>query len=265
VDGTHFSGSICVDSKGKKILIYCTETDTAEQNIRELFSNSPNQLLIQSSSYITPQPSMDWHNDSLGFDYMNYFMRHGAYNVSRLTDPNQALPSFDEIYKPLNEAYSSLFAIWMGVNKHKLLIPYAKESQASVDGWKIQPERRLFLSTPMFIIAEAILCTYAIVAMLVYARRPGQYLARMPTSVASVIALFAASSLVQDMRDTSNLDKKERAKFFEDLNQHYGYGSFVGGDDGRVHIGIEKTPFVRSRSMTGWLENRVTFFRRIKR
>jgi hypothetical protein len=265
VDGTHPSNRVFADSKGKEILIYFIETETAGQNIRELFSNGPNQLLIQSSSYITPQNPIGWHNDSLGFDYMNYFMRHGAYNVSQLTDPNQALPSFDEIYKPLNAAYSSLFAIWMGVNKHKLLIPYAKESQASVDGWNVQPERRIFLSTPMFIIAEAILCTYAIVAMLVYARRPGQYLARMPTSVASVIALFAASSLVQDMRDTSNLDKKERAKFFKDLNQHYGYGSFVGGDDGRVHIGIEKSPFVRSRSTTGWLENRVTFFRRIKR
>jgi hypothetical protein len=265
VDGTHLSDSICADSKGEEILIYVTETETADQNIRELFSDDPDQLLIQSNSYITPQSGIDWHNDSLGFNYMNYFMRHGAYNISRLTDPNQALPSFNEIYKPLNAAYSSLFAIWMGVNKHKLLVPYAKESQSSVDGWNVQPERRLFLSTPMFIIAEAILCTYAIVAMLVYARRPGQYLARMPTSVASVIALFAASSLVQDMRDTSNLDKKERAKFFEDLNQYYGYGSFVGGDDGRVHIGIEKNPFVRSRSMTGWLENRVTFFRRIKR
>jgi hypothetical protein len=203
-----------------------------------------------------------WHNDSFASDYTNYFIKHGAYNSTRLVDPNQSPPTFDEIYQPLRETYSSLFAIWMGLSKHKLLIPYNKESQPTTDAWKVQPERRLFLSTPMFIVAEAILCIYAIIAMVVYLKRPGQYLARMPTSIASVIALFAASTVVEDMRNTSHLNRKERAKFLEDLDQRYGYGSFVGGEDGRVHIGIEKTPFVRPRSMTGWLENRATFFRR---
>ena len=251
---------VCQD--GKVINRANGGAEASDQDISDLFDNGSDQFMMQSTSYIISPGSITWHNDSLAGDFMNYFIKHGAYNTSRLLDPNQGPPTFDEIYKPLNTAYSSLFAIWMGINKHKLLIPYAKESQPSTDGWRIQPERRLFLSTPMFIVAEAILCTYAIIAILVYVRRPGQYLARMPTSIASVIALFAASSLVQDMKNTSQLDRKERAKFFEDVDQRYGYGSFVGGDDGRVHIGIEKNPFVRSRSMTGWLENKATFFYR---
>jgi len=39
------------------------------------------------------------------------------------------------------------------------------------------------------------------------------------------------------------LTVKEREKQMEELGCRYGYGSFVGGD-GRVHVGIEKVPFV---------------------
>jgi hypothetical protein len=114
----------------------------------------------------------------------------------------------------------------------------------------------------MFIISEAILCTYVLVAIWVYMRRPGQYLARMPTSIAAVMALFAASAAVQDMKGTSHLNRKGRAQHLERLNSRYGFGSFVGGD-GRVHIGIEKVPLVvRPRASTTWLEQKVPLLRK---
>jgi hypothetical protein len=141
-------------------------------------------------------------------------------------------------------------------------MPYKAGSSPALEGWRIVPERRLFVSMPMFIISEAILCTYVLVAAMVYVRRPGQYLARMPTSIASVIALFAASAAVIDMQNTSHLDKKGRARHLEKVDARYGYGSFIGGGDGRVHIGIEKTPFVRVRSKTTWLKKKVSSFRK---
>ena len=178
-----------------------------------------------------------------------------------MIDPTQPVPTFNDVLGPLNKAYANLFAIWLGTNKAKLLVQGQQGAIDPIEAWRIEPEQRLFLSTPMFAISEAILCTYAIIAIIVYIRRPGQYLARLPTSIASMIALFAASSAVHDMRDTSHLDKKGRARHLEDLDSRYGYGSFVGGD-GRVHIGIEKTPFVRRRTKTTWLAEKVPLFRK---
>lgn len=150
----------------------------------------------------------------------------------------------------------------MGTNKNQLLIPHDAQNLPTLEGWRVEPETRLFVSTPMFAISEGILCTYAIVAIIVYMRRPGQYLARMPTSIASLIALFAASAAVLDMTGTSHLDKKGRARHLDEVDARYGYGSFIGGGDGRIHIGIEKSPFVRTRSKSTWFEKKVNYFRK---
>jgi hypothetical protein len=102
-----------------------------------------------------------------------------------------------------------------------------------------------------------------VVAIWVYARRPGQYLARLPTSIASVIALFAASTAVLDMQGTAHLDGKGRAQHLKKLNSRYGFGSFIGGGDGRVHIGIEKTPLVvKPRAKATWLEQKMPMLQR---
>jgi hypothetical protein len=230
-------------------------------DISKLFNNDPLNLISQSNKYLFPDASPGWHNDSFADDPVNYFVRRVS-NSSRLLDPEQKVPTFDEIEEPLQKAYSYLFAIWLGVNKHKLLVPIADEQSIRLEGWKVQPERRLFLSTPMFAISLAILCIYAVVAVFVYTQRPGKYLPRLPTSIASVIALFAASAAVQDMRGTSHLNKKGRSQHLEALDACYGYGSFIGGEDGRVHIGIEKTPFVSVRWKTTWLERKVTSWRK---
>lgn len=238
-------------------------TDLAEskKNISHMFSNDPANLVSQSNKYLFPDGSSGWHNDSFASDQVNYFV-HRVSNTSRFLDPTQSVPTLEDVEESLQKAYSYLFAIWLGVNKDKLLVPYADEQSSRLRGWKVQPERRLFLSTPMFAISFAILCIYAVVAVFVYVRRPGQYLPRLPTSIASIIALFAASAAVQDMRGTSHLNRKGRSHHLEALDVRYGYGSFIGGGDGRVHIGIEKTPFVRVRSKTTWLERKVTSWRK---
>ena len=228
---------------------------------KNIFSNNPVNLIGQSNRYLFKTDSPGWHNDSFADDFMNYFASHTA-NSSRLIDPRQNLPTLEEIEAPLNKAYSLLFAIWMGINKDKLLMPEEAQSPQSLEGRRIEPEKRVFISTPMFAISEVIFCIYAVVAIMVYIRRPGQYLARMPTSIASVVALFAASSAVLDMRGTSYLDRKSRAQHLERIDARYGYGSFIGGGDGRVHIGIEKTPFVRTRSKSTWLERKVDSWRK---
>ncbi|KAF2125447.1 hypothetical protein P153DRAFT_425843 [Dothidotthia symphoricarpi CBS 119687] len=239
--------------------------DKTKENISHVFSNDPVNLAGQSNRYMFKGDSPGWHNDSFADDFMNYFIIRSGNNSlesNRLVNPKQGVPTFGEIIDPLNKAYSNLFAIWLGTNKNKLFVAYDKEKSPVEKSWRIESERRLFVSTPMFAISEGILCIYAIVAIIVYMRRPGQYLPRLPTSIASIIALFAASTAIQDMRDTSYLDKKGRARHLEDLDSRYGYGSFIGWGDGRVHIGVEKSPFVRVRSKTTWLEKQVSSFRK---
>ncbi|KAI4672117.1 uncharacterized protein J4E78_000617 [Alternaria triticimaculans] len=224
------------------------------------FTNGAVDVIGQANRYIFKYSESGWHNDSNAEDPMNYFARRES-NSTRLSDPNQPVPTLEDIQVPLGKAFSRLFAIWLGTNKEKLLVPRSKANEAQVQGWTVVKEQRLFVSTPMFIISEAILGIYIIVAVMVYLRRPGQYLARMPTSIASIISLFAASAAVQDMKETSHLNRKVRARHLDRLGSRYGYGSYIGGD-GRVHIGIDKVPFVRVRSKTTWLERKVHSFRK---
>lgn len=116
----------------------------------------------------------------------------------------------------------------------------AQESLLSVTGLEDRP----IFNTPLFVISEIILGTDAIVAFVLLYRRPGRYLARMPTSSAAVIALFAASAAVQDLQGTSSYMAKDRAKYVDDLDHTYGYGSYTSAD-GKSKVGIEKLPMVK--------------------
>ncbi|KAF2826872.1 hypothetical protein CC86DRAFT_445792 [Ophiobolus disseminans] len=226
-----------------------------------LFSNDPINLIGQSNLYLFRGTfAYAWHNETGATDPLNYFMIHEN-NSTQLVDPNQPVPTFDDVVVPLNKAYSKLFAIWLGRNRKNLFVPINNDEAPLLEGYQIHREQRLFLSPTMFIISEAILCTYVIVAIWVYTRRPGQYLPRLPTSIAAVVALFAASAAVQDMTKTSHLDKKGRMQHLERVDARYGYGNFIGAD-GRVHIGIEKVPFVRTRMKTTWLEQKLPLFRK---
>jgi hypothetical protein len=228
-------------------------------NVQQYFSNDPVNIAGQSNAYIFPNSITVLHNDTFASDAINHFIvrQSGSF---RLLDPDQDVPRMDEAYDSLRATYSRLFAIWLGTNKENLLVSAEGRQLAQIPGLKMETSQRLFLSTIMFAIAEGIICIYAVVAIMVYLRRPGQYLARLPTCIASIVALFAASAAIQDMTQTSRYDKKERGEHLERLGSRFGYGSYVGGD-GRVHIGIEKVPFVRIRNNSTWFEKKVKSFR----
>jgi hypothetical protein len=238
-----------VDAEGRLSKEVTTLPRTLESNeTKSMFNDTPSGLIGQSNRYIFQSTRPAWHNDSLATEYINYFASRMA-NNSRLLDPKQSLPTLADVQVPLSKAYSNLFAIWLGLNKEQLLVPRANGSANSSSGWIVVREERLFLSTALFAIAEGILAMYTVIAIVVYLRRPGAYLPRLPTSIASVIGLFAASGAVRDLRGTSRFESQERANHLEKLDARYGYGNYVGVD-GMVHVGIEKTPFVRLRTET---------------
>ena len=135
--------------------------------------------------------------------------------------------------------YSKLFAIWLVINKDKLLLRRDESSTySSIDGQAHQRQIRILVSSSLFIIAQIILGIYTSVAICIYLRRPGRFLLRIPTSIGAIVALFAASEAVCDMHGTSLFTKRERRKHLGSLGKTYGHGTFVG-TDGRSHEGIE--------------------------
>ena len=216
--------------------LLATESET-------MFEDGPSDLISQSNLYIFQSDFTFWHNETVASGFLHYFIGRAA-NDGQFQDPKRGVPTWEHIQYPLQAAYAGLFATWMGLNNERLLVPRSNIDVQSTKGGRVVNQERIFLSTALFSIAMGILCIYALVAAIVYIRRPGEYLARLPTSLASIIALFAGSTAVQEMGGVSVLQRKARAKHFEKLDNRYGYGSYVG-TDGRVHIGIEKVPFVR--------------------
>jgi hypothetical protein len=220
--------------------------------LRQHFTNGFENLLQQSHGYLFRDYGAVWHNDSYTSDFMNYFLAKRAGNL-RLTDPSLPVPTLKEVTERLYPVYSKLFAIWLGVNMEKLLVPTSPGTTRTVDGLSNERHIRLYLSQPLFIISECILGTYVIVAIIVYVWRPDRFLPRMPTSIAAVIGLFAASTAVRDLQGTSQLTKNQRRQHLEELDKRYGYGTFLGAD-GSLHVGIEAEPLVRVAPLPGIIE-----------
>ncbi|KAJ4990053.1 hypothetical protein SVAN01_04516 [Stagonosporopsis vannaccii] len=188
------------------------------------------------------EPLHDWHNNSFASEHLHYFANRARGDV-RLTDPHMPLPTFSDVEKALEKAIARLFATWAATNLEKLFLP-ATDATEPIQGQTITEQKRLFFRMPLLIISEVILGIYILVSILVFVRRPGRYLPRLPTSIAAVIALFASSAAVQDLQGTSHMTNKEREKHLKDLDHRYRYGSYIGSD-GAVHVGIEKVPYVQ--------------------
>ena len=136
---------------------------------------------------------------------------------------------------------------------------------------------RILISEPAFYVAISILTFDLVVAVLFYLTRPAAFLPRLPLSIASQIAYLANSRVVDDVihasRSTSSTsalssssypvtttretgaDKTRQGRRRRiDTMEHglrrrdkegwrYGFGKYVG-KDGRVHMGVEREPFV---------------------
>jgi hypothetical protein len=223
---------------------FIADQDQSPQALDRYFTNGAAELISQSNLFIFRTLRPLWHNDTFASEFIHYFINRAEGSL-RLTDPSSPLPTFADVEAPMDKAYSRLFAIWLGVNRELLFVPANNTTTPQVSGTIITSEERLLFVTPLFVISECILGIYVVVSLIVYLRRPGRYLARMPTTIAAIIALFASSAAVKDLRDTARMTNKEREKYLEGLGCRYGYGSYVGGDDGVVHVGIEKMPFVQ--------------------
>jgi hypothetical protein len=242
--GTIVTGLVdaTVSEDGHVVLATALNTSTPSTNI---FSTTASDVLGQAHQFILHR-GMIWHNDSFPSDFSNYLLAK-VIGSDRLVDPKMPPPSFEDVAKPFEDLYAKLFAIWVGQNKEQLLVPAQNEV---VHGYTIQPTLRIFMSIPMFAIAETILTMYIVVTIILYLQRPWRILCRMPTSPASVIAFFAAGNALKDMRKTAGMSSQDRWHYLSDLNAKYGFGTFIGTDS-KTHVGIEKHPFLAPLTREG--------------
>ncbi|KAF2455493.1 hypothetical protein BDY21DRAFT_66539 [Lineolata rhizophorae] len=228
-------------------------------DIARFFDLQPPDLIKQFNRILRTRPATDtldargtipsWHNDTFASEMYNYLIA-AANNESRLLDPTTPPPSFESTAKPVEDLYEELFAVFLGDKSQKLFVRAESSSALTLQGTTFTHQERLFISTPMFILSEVILSVYAVVAVALYLKRPGRFLPRLPTTMASIIATFSSSKAVEDLKGTAGLTKRERSRLLNSMDHKYGYGAYVGAD-GRVHIGIERQPFVRPTSQLG--------------
>lgn len=232
------SAEVTVDNEGRvlgsKVLSH------SNGSAPEYFTTSPSDLILQAHQFIIDHSS-DWHNDSFPSDWNNYLMAE-TFIGDRFLDPHLPAPTFDEAVTIYTAMYNKLFAILLG-NNANLLFKTSEPKTQLLPAIRHEPQTRIFLSFPAFVIAESILCLYVLTTILVYLRRPWRILPRLPTTIASTIAFFAASYAVQEFKGTSTMREKERQKWLEWQGCRWAYGKFVGRD-GKVHAGIEREPFV---------------------
>jgi Protein of unknown function (DUF3433) len=176
-----------------------------------------------------------WHNSTVASDFPQQLMSALMNSTSFL---NAALPppDFAVASTVLSDLFTRLFAIQMSL-RSALLLP-APPDAPPVHALLQVFETRIFMSEAMFQIAMAILCVDLLVAIIFYVRAPPVFLPRMPTTIGSQLALFAASHVLEDVReagdDLRDLDRR---------GYRYEYGSYVG-TDGRPHVGVGRVPFV---------------------
>lgn len=180
-----------------------------------------------------------WHNDSFASDWVNYFIKELTQSPAIL-DPTSPVPEFESTSRLVNDVYQRLFAITMSQNTDFLLRSPKVKLISALSNTK---ESRVFMSQAMFIISVSILSLDLLAALAVYGYRSTSYLTRMPTSIASIIAYFAASHILSDLHGDDLGEDMKTIRQLEDDGQRYGFGRYMG-TDGKIHIGIESAPFV---------------------
>jgi hypothetical protein len=213
--------------------------EAVSENLPQDFSGSQ-ELIKQATNALwrgSGSSTGIWHNDTFPSDWHSYVMKMMNPDVGFL-DPTLPPPKFDLIADMFTRAYQKTFATWLGLDYERLLAPALENDESVISATVRRPEIRIVVSQPMTILSSAILGLYIIVAVAVYARRPGRFLPRQPLTMASEIALFAASKAVREIgkSDMSNCGREKE-------EQRFGYGSFIGVD-GKLHIGVERVPFV---------------------
>lgn len=231
------SYNLTIDRKGQ--VLSAVELPNSSFTMDNSISEGVFRLVAGSLAY--PADLLAWHHDTRARDWMSLFISKIAGSDS-LLDPAAQLPDGTELGQRVSDVIRRLFALTLAVNQNsfvKLPDPVRITTQ------KLIVVDRVFLFDVMYKIALTILCIDIVVILNIYARMPKPFLPRMPTSLASYIAYFAASHFAQELAEEANTctTPEKLVHRLRDSDRTFGFGKFIGTDGG-VHIGIEREPLV---------------------
>lgn len=250
--------------------------ESRSELVPELFAgtNSTIMDLINQAYMFFPDEYMYWHRDDYSSDFMNYLIAAQHNDTSALDyrlpppAPNIIIPRYEALFK-------KLFAIMLGHFAESLFVASGNGSEARIPaspterlvlaskGTNFRSETRIFISPVFLTIAEVILGMYILTTLTLYLRRPWRILTRLPDSPASVIAYFAASRALTQLRSgsqqskgsqtaddrnklKSNVTISEKSASCDSLASSevlYSFGTYRG-TDGAMRLGIENAEFV---------------------
>ncbi|MCJ1452329.1 hypothetical protein MMC28_002671 [Mycoblastus sanguinarius] len=150
---------------------------------------------------------------------------------TKLIDPSLPAPGFYDSSRVVEEVLVRLFPIILSL-RPTAFVPAPTGS--TIKGKMMVPCDRVFMSRPMFILVVILLLWNIVVAAAYYLYRPRPMPTGVADTIASVLALFDGSGLVKEQ----SVDRP----WPEDWT--FGYGNFIGENDGKPRLGIERRPFV---------------------
>lgn len=179
-----------------------------------------------------------WHSGNFAADWLNYLIK--AKTKSSVHVDPQLPPPEPNIMAPL--VADIVRRSW----PMSLLRDEGGELPANpaFDGSQIRTgtleyeEERMFFAPYMFEVSVTLLFINLIMAIMILISRPEQLLPQMPTTIAAVIAAFAGSSILDDLKNgTLSPEAMDKS------NTKYSLGRYVGMD-GQPYIGIDREQFV---------------------
>lgn len=232
------TADIKVDSSGH---VYQLKSTTPVTTPREQYFGSSEQDLVAQANQFFIDSDSTWHNDSFPSDFINYLIIEST-NDTSLIDSSLPVPDPEIAVQYVESLYKRLFALLVSTYSDMLL-----EDSKDGAGTRVTietPEIRILLSTPAFVVAEAILACYVLVTIVFYAQRPWRVLPRLPSSMASIIAYFAASEALNELSKLRQKDPQAPTRVWMS-SWRWSYGKFVGRD-GKNHLGIEIASLVNA-------------------
>lgn len=194
-------------------------------------------LVMARDSYHVPE----WHNDTVARDWSNYLYQLYLGDRQWL-DATLPSPTVEEASRVVSNMFSRIFAVQLFLDRDKLQPAAtnltATDTSQNSAARAIVSTRKIFMSDINFFISIAILVLDLVVILVFRLTLPKPFLPRMPFTIASQIAFFAGSHVIDDVvragGDFKELDKK---------GYRYAYGQYIG-KDGWLHTGIERDQFV---------------------
>ena len=171
-----------------------------------------------------------WKNDTYE-EWWPGFLIKALTQSTKFVDPSLPAPSFEEVAPVVEDLLKRLFPIILSLRPSAF--PPAPPN-STVKGTMLVPTRRVFMSSSMFILTVTLLVMNIAVALAYYICRPRPMPIGLGETIASVLALFHGSGLINEQPRDDKPWPKEWA---------FGYGNFIGVD-GKPRTGIERKPFV---------------------